>query len=714
MELTIVQALQQGVAAHREGKLQEAEHLYRAILQSQPAHPDANHNLGVIAVSVNKAEAALPLFKAAFEANPKIEQYWFSYIETLIKEKRFDIAGQVIEQGKHQGVDSEKLNSLKAQTHPIPPSENTNGANLSQQQITSLLEQYQTGRYDDAEKSARSLCLKHPHDNFSWKILGAVLKQTNRVSEAVLAGQKAVEINPKDTEAYYNLGNTLKELGRLEEAESCYTHAIALQPHFAEAYSNLGDTLKELGRLEEAEAGFRQAIALKPGLAEAHNNLGFALKELNRLDEAEASYKQAIALKPDYAEAHNNFGATLHELGRLKEAEASYMQAIALQPHYAEAYSNLGNTLDELGRLVEAEAGFRQAIALKPGLAEAQNNLGNTLVKLGRLEEAEASYRHGVTLKPDYTEVMLNLAQLLDYLNRTDEAILFLQSVLEIDGDNNGLRAGVLLAIYRFLDGDFSESNKYLLAASSIQEKSSQKFRIQKVYQNYLLRIMSWHEDKPFENYNSKTNKTVYVIGESHSLVSHKLYIENLDNNFFCKSLLIVGCKQFHLGQSNRNQYKNKIEDIFLSIPKSSEVLLAIGEIDCRLDGGIILHKAKRPEKDIKNIIQNTVEDYLSYIAKINSDRSCNVTIQGVPCPNIDTQNHPVKDIALLIEVIRNFNSELKNKSKDIGFKFLDVHKLTDRGDGFSNDIWHLDDYHLSPDGMQEAWRGYASEQPFT
>jgi len=65
MELTIEQALQQGVAAHKEGKPQEAERLYRAILQSQPHHPDANHNLGVLAASVNKADAALPLFKTA-------------------------------------------------------------------------------------------------------------------------------------------------------------------------------------------------------------------------------------------------------------------------------------------------------------------------------------------------------------------------------------------------------------------------------------------------------------------------------------------------------------------------------------------------------------------------------------------------------------------------------------------------------------------------
>ena len=89
MKLTSDQALQQGVALHKEGKLEEAERLYRAILHSQPTHPDANHNLGVLAVSLNKTEVALPLFKAALNFNPSIEQFWISYIDALIKESKF-------------------------------------------------------------------------------------------------------------------------------------------------------------------------------------------------------------------------------------------------------------------------------------------------------------------------------------------------------------------------------------------------------------------------------------------------------------------------------------------------------------------------------------------------------------------------------------------------------------------------------------------------
>ena len=118
MELTIEQALQQGITAHKEDKLQEAEHLYRAVLQSQPLNPDANHNLGLIAVTVGQAEAALPLFKTALEANPNIEQFWLSYIDALIKEKQFTSAKAVIDQAQQQGVVEGKLNALKKQLVP--------------------------------------------------------------------------------------------------------------------------------------------------------------------------------------------------------------------------------------------------------------------------------------------------------------------------------------------------------------------------------------------------------------------------------------------------------------------------------------------------------------------------------------------------------------------------------------------------------------------
>lgn len=76
--LTVAQALQQAISHHRAGRLQDAERIYRAILQAQPKHPDANHNLGLLASLAKQFSAGLPYFKTAWEANPKQGQFWLS------------------------------------------------------------------------------------------------------------------------------------------------------------------------------------------------------------------------------------------------------------------------------------------------------------------------------------------------------------------------------------------------------------------------------------------------------------------------------------------------------------------------------------------------------------------------------------------------------------------------------------------------------------
>ena len=104
MELTIDQALQKAVEAHKAGKVQEADRLYTAILEAQPKHPDANHNVGVLAVGVGKVETALPFFKTALGANPKVVQFWLSYIDALIKLDRLTDAKAVLDQAKSKGA----------------------------------------------------------------------------------------------------------------------------------------------------------------------------------------------------------------------------------------------------------------------------------------------------------------------------------------------------------------------------------------------------------------------------------------------------------------------------------------------------------------------------------------------------------------------------------------------------------------------------------
>ena len=267
MELTIEQALRQGVAAHKGGNLEEAERLYRAILRSDPKHADANHNLGVMAVSVNKADAALPLFKVALETNPKIEQFWFSYLDALIKEKQLEEAKKVLKKAEDCGVDKDKLAVLSQQLAseieiPTP----------TPSALNSLLENFQNGRYDDAEQLAVSMTREFSKHPFGWKILGAVFAQTGRTSEAVNAFKKTVALSPQDAEAHNNLGATFNEQAKLIDAETHLRQAIDLQPNFAEAHNNLGNTLLKQGKLDECIGSYTRAINLSPHFVEAFNN----------------------------------------------------------------------------------------------------------------------------------------------------------------------------------------------------------------------------------------------------------------------------------------------------------------------------------------------------------------------------------------------------------------------------------------------------------
>ena len=182
MELTIEQALQQGVAAHKSGKLQDAERLYRVILKSQPLHPDANHNLGVLAVSFNKAAAALPLFKTALEANPKIEQFWLSYIDCLIKLDDFDEASQVLIDAKQNGVATAKLQVLekRLQSSLVPDSSTRQQGFVDQSrsdhdELLPAIELREIGRYTEAQEWLNKFIGSHSNHPEALSLLSQVL-----------------------------------------------------------------------------------------------------------------------------------------------------------------------------------------------------------------------------------------------------------------------------------------------------------------------------------------------------------------------------------------------------------------------------------------------------------------------------------------------------------------------------------------------------------
>ena len=257
MELTLDQALQKGIEAHKAGKVEEADRYYTAILKAQPKHPDANHNMGALAVGVGKVEAALPFFKIAVEANPSIVQFWLSYVGALIKLDRLDDARTVLNQAKSKGVKSEAFNRLENSLNKRPGAEGSKVENPPQDQLQPLISLYNQSQLKPALDQALRLLNEFPSSTLLHNICGAVNAGLQKYDEAVNAYKQAIIINPNYPDAYNNMGVALKEQGKFEEAIEAFKKAISIN-QILQRLNNMGNTYE--GRKLEAIEAYKKAL----------------------------------------------------------------------------------------------------------------------------------------------------------------------------------------------------------------------------------------------------------------------------------------------------------------------------------------------------------------------------------------------------------------------------------------------------------------------
>jgi Flp pilus assembly protein TadD len=322
------------------------------------------------------------------------------------------------------------------------------------------------GRLPEAEATYRQILKNAPNDVVAMQLLGVLVGQRGRPSEAIELIGKAIQLIPTIAAFHNNLANVLRDAGRLESAVAAYRRAIELDPQFSQAYSNLGNALSDMGRLDEAIAAYsravelnpddaqafsnlgialndagdcaasiiahRKAIALNPKSAVAYNNLGVALRQSKQIVQAIAAHLQALALQPDYAEAHNNLGVALLESGRVGEAILAYQMAIEFQPLYAEAHNNLGNALSNDAQIEEAIDSCLRAIELQPNYAEAYSNLGMALKLAGKIEAAEDAFHRAIQLRPEFAEAHCNLGVALADTGHLEKAMVSLRRAIEL------------------------------------------------------------------------------------------------------------------------------------------------------------------------------------------------------------------------------------------------------------------------------------------
>ena len=204
------------VKLHRQGDLDGAENIYRAVLEVRPDNPDALRLMGLIARQRGDNNAAIGFLKKACAFQPLNAGFLVDYADALYAENRFDESAAVYER------------ALTAEPGKAP----------------------------------------------TWYKSASANRGAGNCKAAMAHLLKAIECDPDFFDAYYNLGNCLREINAIDEALASFSEAKKLQPLSVPALSNYAEALQVIGRVDEAMECFRKAVSIaKERNAPAYSNL---------------------------------------------------------------------------------------------------------------------------------------------------------------------------------------------------------------------------------------------------------------------------------------------------------------------------------------------------------------------------------------------------------------------------------------------------------
>jgi predicted O-linked N-acetylglucosamine transferase (SPINDLY family) len=342
LEQDIALVLQTALDHHHKGEFDDAEALYRAILDAEPQHADALYDLGVLLGQTGRPENAVPVFELALGQQPHNGQYWAAYISALIDAGESAAAWLALEMGQKQGLKGPAVDGLIVRmanpgkviaTLPVAVQNSQAGGNaavetdtgaantaaetgkstiaagrrVSQQETTRFTSLYNKGQIADAVKLARTLTERFPADGNAWRWFGIALHRLGRYDDALIPLRKAAELLPEELESRTVLADTLRLKGLHKDAEEVCRAIIAINPGYAEAQRIYGMSLVHQGRVAEGLAAARRAIELAPDTSGMHNTLGVLLLDLGMVSEAEESFRVALEKDPKDAIAADNY-----------------------------------------------------------------------------------------------------------------------------------------------------------------------------------------------------------------------------------------------------------------------------------------------------------------------------------------------------------------------------------------------------------------------
>ncbi|WP_298819272.1 tetratricopeptide repeat protein [Chloroflexus sp.] len=504
-----------GFALRVDGQLDQAEQIYRQVIELAPQLPDGYVGVGKIAMSRNDQAGAQASWQMALERN----QAFFPAHLALARlaESASDWSTAI--------THWRALTNWQETPYTI--------VNLSR-----VLRRSGVSGFAEAERLLVPLATTEAEAAIE---LARLYNDAGYPAEAAAVYRDALTLAPRSTVAAFELGETYLKLNDLTAAEQMLRQALSFDERNLDARMRLAELYEgPLNRPDRAVEQYRialgqgiddpdrlimigqaalnvdaatvaiqaleRALNLRPESVTAQQLLARAYLAGNRVEAAAQTARRAIEQTANRADseaiaARTNALLTMAEIARRRNDETAadefYRQAIATDPRSVAAHIGLGELTAGQGNWGVALGYFETAVNLPGGETNptAQFWLGEALLRNGQLARAMAAYQRALELQPQYPGALLGLAQTQYALGRADEALETVDQALR--QESNFAEAHLFRGKLLQEAGRFNEARAAYDAAISANDRIAESF-----YRRALLAIRANDYDQAIRDLN--------------------------------------------------------------------------------------------------------------------------------------------------------------------------------------------------------------------